>query len=60
MDDAIKKCIENMNHITELFTAISSNEREYSIEVAARDFAFAIAEIYISENEWRFEATHIS
>ena len=41
-----------MNHITELFTAISGNEKEYSIEVAARDFAFAIAEIYISENEW--------
>ena len=52
MDDAIKKCIDNMNHITELFTAISSNEKEYSIEVVARDFAFAIAEIYISENEW--------
>ena len=50
MDDSIKKCIENMNNVTELFTAVSSNEKEYSVEVAARDFAFAIAEIYIGEN----------
>ena len=49
MDDAINKCIENMNHVTKLFTTISANEKEYSVELAARDFAFAIAEIYTGE-----------
>ena len=50
MDDAIKRCTDNMNHITKLFATISDNQKEYSVEVAARDFAFAIAEIYTGEN----------
>ena len=50
MDDAINKCIENMNHIDKLFTTVSSDMKEYSVEVAARDFAFSIAEVYIGKN----------
>ena len=46
MDKAIKKCTECLNNIIKLFTAIS-NKEEYSAELAARDFAFAVAEVYI-------------
>ena len=48
MDEAIKKCTECVNHITKLFTAINNN-KEYSAELAARDFAFAVAEVYIGK-----------
>ena len=50
MDDAINKCIENMNYITKQFSTVSGNMKEYSVEVAARDFAFSIAEVYIGRN----------
>ena len=59
MDDAIKKCVENMNHVTKLFTTISGNEKEYSVELAARDFAFAIAEIYTGNHKNLFEARYV-
>ena len=48
MDETIKKCTEYLNHVTKLFTAINSKE-EYSVELAARDFAFAVAEVYIGK-----------
>ena len=48
MDKTIKKCTEYLNRITKLFTAINSKE-EYSAELAARDFAFAVAEVYIGK-----------
>ena len=51
MDETIKKCTEYLNHVTKLFTAINNSKEEYSVELAARDFAFAVAEVYIGKHK---------
>jgi len=47
MDEEVKMCTANLNKITKFFKTASSNGDVLSLELAGRDFAYAIAQVYV-------------
>ena len=47
MDEEIKTCISNLNQIKNIFNSASSDKDTLTLELAGRDFAYAIAQVYI-------------
>ncbi|XP_065898919.1 acyl-CoA dehydrogenase family member 11-like [Dysidea avara] len=47
MDEEVKTSIANLNQITNFFKTASSNGDVLTLELAGRDFAYAIAQVYV-------------
>jgi len=47
MDEEVKMCTANLNQITNFFKTASSNGDVLTLELAGRDFAYAIAQVYV-------------
>jgi len=47
MNEEVKICIASLNHIINFFQSASTSGDVLALELAGRDFAYAIAQVYI-------------